>query len=228
MNAKQRFFDTAFNNEPCNGSTYINSYNANSAPKHQLVDVINSNIQNKNVLNNAEATAVSNIPSKVSRKMFSPTIFLQYEKDEYESYDNDNSYRKVPAINTYGITTFSGRGNVEDIMNKYLIIRKDDVIPFSETIVIMTVFYGQILYMIWKSYVNLCAGESEKMVLGNLIMEYYFPEVVNLLKECVECYMTIVIYCVMMGQKLKSLISIPWLKEHRNVNGRSWFRNSDL
>ena len=200
MNAKQRFFDAAFNNEPCNGSTYINSCNANSAPKHQLFDVINSNIQNKNVLNNAEATAVSNIPSKVSRKMFSPTIFLQYEKDEYESYDNDNSYRKVPAINTYGITNISGKGNVEDVIVKYLIIRKDDVIPCSETIIIMTVFYGHILYMIWKSYVNLCAGESGKVVLGNLIMKYYFPEVVNLLKECVECYMTIVISCVMMVQ----------------------------
>ena len=131
MNAKQRFFDAAFNNEPCNGSTCINSCNANSAPKHQLFDVINSNIQNKNVLNNAEATAVSNIPSKVSRKMFSPTIFLQYEKDKYESYDNDNSYRKVPAPNTYGITTISGKGNVEDVIVKYLIIRKDEVIPCS-------------------------------------------------------------------------------------------------
>ena len=201
MNAKQRFFDAAFNNEPCNGSTCINSCNANSIPKHQLFDVINSNIQNKNVLNNAEATAVSNIPSKVSRKMFSPTIFLQYEKGEYESYDNDNSYRKVPAINTYGITTISGKGNVEDIMIKYLIIRKDEVIPCSETIVIMTVFCGHILYMIWTSNVNLCAGESEKQVLGNLIMKYYFPEVVNLLKECVECYMTIVIYCVMMVKR---------------------------
>ena len=200
MNAKQRFFDAAFNNKPCNGSTYINSYSANSVPKHQLFDVMNSNIQNKNVLNNAEATAVSNIPSRVSRIMFSPTIFLQYEKDEYESYDNDNSYRKVPAINTYGITNISGKGNVEDVIVKYLIIRKDDVIPCSETIIIMTVFYGHILYMIWKSYVNLCAGESGKVVLGNLIMKYYFPEVVNLLKECVECYMTIVIYCVMMVQ----------------------------
>ena len=200
MNAKQRFFDAAFNNEPCYGSTYINSYNANSAPKHQLFDVINSNIQNKNVLNNAEATAVSNIPSKVSRKMFSPTIFLQYEKDEYESYDNDNSYRKVPATNAYGITTISGKGNVEDTMIKCLIIRKGDLIPYSETIVIMTVFCSHILYMIWKSYVHLCAGESEKVVLGNLIMKYYLPEVVNLFKECVECYMTIVIYSVMMVQ----------------------------
>ena len=119
MNARQRFFDATFNNEPCNGSTYINSYSANSVPKHQLFDVMNSNIQNKNVLNNAEATAVSNIPSRVSRIMFSPTIFLQYEKDEYESYDNDNSYRKVPAINTYGITNISGKGNVEDVIVKY-------------------------------------------------------------------------------------------------------------
>ena len=95
-------------------------------------------------MNIAEATAVSNIPSKVSRKMFSPTIFLQYEKDKYESLSYD-SYRKVPATNTYGITTISGKGNVEDIMIKCLIIRKDDVIPYSETIVIMTVFYGYIL-----------------------------------------------------------------------------------
>ena len=98
MDAKQRFFDAAFNNEPCIGSKCINSCNANSAPKHQLTDAINSNIQNKNVLNNAEATAVSNIPSKVSRKMFSPTIFLQYKKDKNESYDNDYSCRKASGV----------------------------------------------------------------------------------------------------------------------------------
>ena len=64
MNAKQRFFDATFNNEPCIDSKCIDSCNANSAPKHQLTDAIHSNIQNKNVLNIAEATAVSNIPSK--------------------------------------------------------------------------------------------------------------------------------------------------------------------
>ena len=149
MNAKQRFFDAIFNNEPCIGSNCINSCNANSAPKHQLTDAINSNIQNKNVLNIAEATAVSNIPSKVSRKMFFPTIFLQYEKDKYETLSYD-SYRKVPATNIYGITTNSGKRNVEYVIIKYLIIRNDNVIPYSETIVIMTVFYGHILYMIWK------------------------------------------------------------------------------
>ena len=140
--------------------------------------------------------------------MFFPTIFLQYGKDKYESYDNDNSHRKVPATNTYGITTISGKGNVEYVIVKYLIIRKEVVIPYSETIVIMTVFFGHILYMIWKSYVSSWAGEGEKVVLGNLIMKYYLPEVVNLMKEFVECYMTIVIYCVMMVQKLESLISI--------------------
>ena len=191
MDAKQRFFDAAFNNKPCIGSKCINSCNANSVPKHQLTDAINSNIQNKNVLNIAEATAVSNTPSKISRKMFSPTIFLQYEKEKYESlsYVSDNSYRKVPATKTYGITTISGKGNVEYIMIKYLIIRKDDVFPCNEIIVIMTVFCGHILYMIWKSYVNLCAGESEKVVLWNIIMKYYFPEVVNLVKEFMECYL---------------------------------------
>ena len=105
MNAKQRFFDAAFNDEPCIGSKCINNCNANSALKHQLFDVINSNIQNKNVLNNAEATAVSNIPSKVYRKMFSPIIFLQYEKDKNESYDNDDSCRKFPTTKIYGRNT---------------------------------------------------------------------------------------------------------------------------
>ena len=62
--------------------------------------------------------------------------------------------------------------------------------------------------MIWRSYVNLCADESEKVVLGNLIMKYCFPEVVNLVKEFVECYMTIVICCVMMVQKLLMSILI--------------------
>ena len=161
MNAKQRFFDAAFDNEPCIGSKCINSYNANSAPKHQLTDAINSNIENKYVLNNAEATAVSNTPSKQYRKILFPTIFLQYETEKYESLSYD-SCRKAPATKIYGRNAISGKGNVEDIMIKCLIIRKDDVIPYSETIVIMTIFCGHILYMIWKSYVNLCADESEK------------------------------------------------------------------
>ena len=207
MNAKQRFFDAALNNEPCIGSTSVNSCKAINVTNHQLFDAPNSNILNKNVLNIAEATAVSNIPSKQYRKMFFPTIFLQYEKEKYESLSYD-SCRKAPATKIYGRTTISGKGNVECVIVKCLIIMKDDVIPYSETIVIMTVFYGHILYMIWKSYVNFCAGESEKVVLGNLMMKYYFPEVVNLVKEFVECYMTMVMYCVIMVQKLKNLMSI--------------------
>ena len=185
MNAKQRFFDAAFNNEPCIGSTCVNSCKMHSVINHQLFDAPNSKILNKNIFNIAEATAVSNTPSKISRKMFSPTIFLQYEKDKYESYEDGNSYRKVPATNTYGITTISGKGNVEYVIVKYLIVSKDVVFPCSETIVIMTIFCGHILYMVWK-YVNLYAGESEKVVLWNIIMKYYFPDVVNLVKEFME------------------------------------------
>ena len=113
MNAKQRFFDAAFNNEPCIGSTCINSYRAINVTKHHLFDVANSNILNKNVLNIAEATAVSNIPSKISRGMFFPTTFLQYVKDKYE---NNNSHRKDPVTNIYGINTASGTGNVEYVI----------------------------------------------------------------------------------------------------------------
>ena len=51
---------------------HVSSCKAINVTNHQLFDAINSNIQNKNVLNVAEATAVSNIPSKVSRKMFFP------------------------------------------------------------------------------------------------------------------------------------------------------------
>ena len=207
MNAKQRFFDAAFNNEPCISSTCVNSCKAINVTNHQLFDAPNSNILNKNVLNIAEATAVSSTPSEISRRMFFPTTFLQNVKGKYESLSYD-SYRKVPAINTYGITTISEIGNVEYVIVKCLIIRKDDVFPCSETIVMVTVFYGHILYMIWKSCVNLCAGESEKLALGNLMMKYYFPEVVNLVKEFVECYMTMVMCCVVMVQKLKNLMSI--------------------
>ena len=108
MNAKQRFFDAAFNNEPCIGSTCVNSCKAHIVTNHELFDAPNSNILNKNVLNIAEATAVSNTPSKISRNMFSPTIFLQYEKEKYESLSYD-SCRKAPVTKTYGITTIQGK-----------------------------------------------------------------------------------------------------------------------
>ena len=65
MNAKQRFFDAAFNNEPSIGSTCVNSCKASNVTHHQLFDASNSNIRNKNVLNITEATAVSNTPRKI-------------------------------------------------------------------------------------------------------------------------------------------------------------------
>ena len=46
INAKQRFFAAAFNNEPCIGSTCVNSCIANNVTKHQLFDTPNSNILN--------------------------------------------------------------------------------------------------------------------------------------------------------------------------------------
>ena len=48
MNAKQRFFDAAFNNEPCIGSTCVNSCKGNNVTNHQLFDAPISNILNKN------------------------------------------------------------------------------------------------------------------------------------------------------------------------------------
>ena len=122
MNAKQRFSDAAFNNKPCIGSKCVNSCNAIIVTKHQLFDVTNSNILNKNVLNTAEAAAVSNIPSKISRRMFFPTTFLQYVKDKYE---NNNSHRKDPVTNIYDISTTPGTENVEYVIVRSLIIRKD-------------------------------------------------------------------------------------------------------
>ena len=81
MNARQRFFDAAFNNEPCIDSSCINNCHAVRATKHQLFIAANSNIPNKDVSNIAEATAASNIPRNISGEMFFPTTFLQYVKD---------------------------------------------------------------------------------------------------------------------------------------------------
>ena len=120
MNAKQRFFDAAFNKDPCIDSTCINSCKAINVTKHQLFDVANSNIPNKDVLNIAEATAYGNIPSKVSKKMLFPTTFLQHVKEEYEE---NSSYKKDPATNIYGMTTTSGTGNVVYVIDRGLVLK---------------------------------------------------------------------------------------------------------
>ena len=198
MNAKQRFSDAAFDNEPCIGSTCVNSCKAINATKHQLFDAPNSNILNKNVLNIAEATAVSNTPSKISRKMFFPTTFLQYVKDEYEE---NNSYRKDSVTNIYGINTTSGTGSVEYVIARGLIIRKD---------------YKFLLCNYFHQHVSLGErGESVRMNPGYLMVvimyettaqKCYFAEMVNLVKEFVECHMIYVICHVMMIQEFKSLV----------------------
>ena len=153
MNAKQRFFDAAFNNEPCVGSTCVYSCKAINVKKHQIFDAPNSNILNKNVLNIAEATAVSNTPSKISRRMFFPTTFLQNGKDKYE---NNNSYRKDPVTNIYGISTTPGTENVEYVMIRGLIIRKD---------------YTFLLCIFFHQYISLSErNESVRMKAGYLMM----------------------------------------------------------
>ena len=143
MNAKQRFFDAAFNNEPCIGSTGVNSCKAINVTNHQLFDAPDLNILNKNVLNIAEATAVNNTPSKISRRMFFPTTFLQNVKDKYE---NNNSHRKDSVTNVYDISTTPGTENVEYVMVRNLIIRK---------------VYTFLLCSYFPQYINL--GERNEM-----------------------------------------------------------------
>ena len=172
MNAKQRFFDAAFNNEPCIGSSFMNNCHAVRATKHQLFDAVNSNIPNKNVLNTAEATAASNIPSNISGEMFFPTTFLQYVRDKYENLV-DNSYRKDPATNICGTNATSGTGNVGYIRVRGLVLRNDTVIPCSETIDVMIKFCGHVFHMIWISYLILYAGEIVKIKPGYMVVILY-------------------------------------------------------
>ena len=88
-NAKQRFFEVALNNEPCLGSSYINSCNA-AELEELLFDAANLNIPNKRTLNTAEATASSNIPNKRD-------VFPQYVEDKYEDLEINTSYTYDPA-----------------------------------------------------------------------------------------------------------------------------------
>ena len=162
INAKQRFFAAAHNNEPCIGSIYINSCNAIKAMKHQLFDVENSNIQNENILNTAEATADSNIPN-VSGNMVFPTTFLQNVRDKYEN----DSYRKYPAINICGTNTISGIENVDYVIVRSMSNRNGIVIPCSITIVVKIKFCDHVFHMIWKSYLILYANERGKVKPGD-------------------------------------------------------------
>ena len=60
----------------------------------------------------------------------------------------------------------------------------------------MAKFCGYVFHMIWKSYLNLYAGESVKIKPGHLVVvilyetttqKYYFPVLVNQVREFVEC-----------------------------------------
>ena len=145
------------------------------------------------MLNTAEATAASNVPSKISGEMFIPTTFLQYVKDKYE---NNNSYKEDPATNICGTYTTSGTGNVGYVRVRGLVLRNDTMIPCSKTIAVMIKFCDHVFHMIWKSYLNSYAGKSEKIKPGYLMVvilyettahKYYFPGMVNLMRESVEC-----------------------------------------
>ena len=76
--AKQRFFDAALNNEPCSGTSYIDSCNIAELYRDQLYDAVP--IPKKKTLNIAEATASSNIPT-------GKTVFPHYVEDKYEDLE---------------------------------------------------------------------------------------------------------------------------------------------
>ena len=86
--AKQRFFDATLNNEPCSGTSYIDSCNIAELYRDQLYDAVP--IPKKKTLNTAEATASSNIPT-------GKTVFPQYLDDKYEDLEVSTSYKFDPA-----------------------------------------------------------------------------------------------------------------------------------
>ena len=156
-----------------------------------------------------EATAASNIPSKISGDMFFTTTILQYVKDKYENLNS--SFRYDPTINICGTYTISGTWNVGYVIVRGLVSRNDTIIPCSETIAIVIKFCGHVFHVIWKSYLNLYAGESVKIKPGDLMVvilhktttqKYYFPGMVNLVRESVEC-------CLEVQSKQSSLSKIP-------------------
>ena len=108
---------------------------------------------------------------------------------------NNNSNRKDPATNIGGTNTTAGTGKVGYVRVRGLVLRNDTVIPCSETIVVMITFCGHVFHMIWRSYLNLYAGRSVKIKTGDLMVvivetttqKYYFPGMVNLMRESVEC-----------------------------------------
>ena len=124
-------------------------------------------------MNIAEATAVSNTPSKISRRMFFTTTFLQNVKDKYEN----NSHRKDSVTNVYVISTTPGTENVEYVMIRGLTIRSN---------------YTFLLCIYFHQYI--CLGERNESVsikAGYLMMVIMYEGTTQrwyfLVVEFVEC-----------------------------------------
>ena len=113
--------------------------------------------------------------------MFFPTTFLQNVKDKYE---NNNSHRKDPITNIYDISTTPETENVEYVMVRGLIIRKD---------------YTFLLCIYFHQYLSLGErNESVRMKAGYLMMAImyesttqrcYFPGMFSLVEEFVGCFL---------------------------------------
>ena len=85
--------------------------------------------------------------------MFFPTTFLQNVKDKYE---NNNSYKKDPVTNIYGISTTLGTESVEYVIVRGLTIGKD---------------YTFLLCIYFHQYISLGErSESVRMKAGYLIL----------------------------------------------------------
>ena len=88
--AKQRFFDAALNNEPCAGTSYIDSCNIAELYRDQLYNAVTIPKKKKKTLNTAEARASSNV-------LTGKTVFTQYVEDKYEDLEVHTSYKFDPA-----------------------------------------------------------------------------------------------------------------------------------
>ena len=86
--AKQRFFDATLKNEPCSGTSYVDSCNIAELYRDPLYDAVP--IPKKKTLNTAKATASSNFSTR-------KTVFPQYVEDKYEDLEVHTPYKFDPA-----------------------------------------------------------------------------------------------------------------------------------
>ena len=62
-----------------------------------------------------------------------------------------------------GTNTTLGTENLGYVRVRGLVLRNDTMIPCSEAIAIMIKFCGHVFHMIWRSNLNLYAGEIVKI-----------------------------------------------------------------